>query len=352
VSALPGAAFAASATVKNQGNGPAIASMARFYLSFDDAKDGTDRLLTGARAVPALAAGVQSAGAVMVTIPATTPFGTYRLLACADDTSVVAESNEANNCLASPGTVRVGRPDLVETAVSNPPLAVRPGTSFTVTDTVQNQGATTSGVAAIRYYFSVDDQKGAGDILLAGWRVVPALAPNAISRQTATLVVPVTAPLGTYRLLACADDTNLVIESNDANNCLASAGTVSVTQPDLVQQTVSGPVVPVKRGMAFTVSDTVVNDSPVATPRTAATRYYVSADDAKGPGDALLVGYRVVPILAAHAGSSGSAPVVIPWTVQPGTYRLLACADDTQLVVETSKANNCRAAGAALIVAP
>src|SRR5262249_10082768 len=190
VSALPGAAFAASATVKNQGNGPAIASMARFYLSFDDAKDGTDRLFTGARAVPALAAGVQSAGAVLVTIRAPTPFGRYRLLPCADDTSVVAESNEANNCLASPGTVRVGRPDLVETAVSNPPLAVRPGTSFTVTDTVQNQGATTSGVAAIRYYFSVDDQKGAGDILLAGWRVVPALAPPAPSSQTAPRAAP------------------------------------------------------------------------------------------------------------------------------------------------------------------
>jgi subtilase family serine protease len=352
VSALPGAAFAASDTVKNQGNGPAVASATRYYLSLDGAKDGAARLLTGVRAVPALVAGTQSAGAVMVTVPATTPFGTYRLLACADDTGAVAESNEVNNCLASAGAVRIGRPDLVETAVTNPPPAARPGTTLTVTDTVRNQGATTSGVSATRYYLSVDGQKGAGDILLAGWRSVAALAPDAVSTQTVTLVIPVTAPLSTYRLLACADDTNLVVESDEANNCLASAGTVAVTQPDLVQQSVSGPAVPVKRGVAFTVSDTVVNDSPVATPRTAATRYYLSADGVKGPGDALLVGYRVVPVMAAHAASSGSAPVAIPWTVQPGTYVLLACADDTSLVAESSKANNCRASATALIVAP
>ncbi len=125
-----------------------------------------------------------------------------------------------------------------------------------------------------------------------------------------------------------------------------------MTQLDLVQQSVSGLAVPVRRGIAFTVSDTVVNDSPVATPRAAVTRYYLSTDGIKGPGDALLVGYRVLPIVGPHAASSGSAPVAIPWTVQPGTYVLLACADDTQLVAESNKTNNCRASATALTVAP
>ena len=42
-----------------------------------------------------------------MTIPAGTPAGTYRLLACADDRQVVAESNETNNCRASTTTVKV-----------------------------------------------------------------------------------------------------------------------------------------------------------------------------------------------------------------------------------------------------
>ena len=80
-----------------------------------------DTLLAGSRTVATLAAGAQSAGTTTVTIPLTTPPGTYRLLACADDTQVVAEASDANNCRATAATIVVGRPDLVETAVSNPP---------------------------------------------------------------------------------------------------------------------------------------------------------------------------------------------------------------------------------------
>ena len=57
--------------------------------------------------MPQLGAGATSRGTVTVTIPAGTPAGTYRLLACADDRRVVAESNETNNCRASTTTVKV-----------------------------------------------------------------------------------------------------------------------------------------------------------------------------------------------------------------------------------------------------
>jgi hypothetical protein len=42
-----------------------------------------------------------------VTIPTTTPLGTYYLLACADDVKKVPESNEKNNCKASASTVTI-----------------------------------------------------------------------------------------------------------------------------------------------------------------------------------------------------------------------------------------------------
>jgi hypothetical protein len=57
--------------------------------------------------VPALAAGVDSSGTVNVTIPKSTPPGLYWVLACADDTNVVAESNESQNCKASGTQVKV-----------------------------------------------------------------------------------------------------------------------------------------------------------------------------------------------------------------------------------------------------
>ena len=107
-------------------------------------KSADDTLLTGSHSVHGLDPGASHSATVTVTIPAATPPNAYFLLACADDQNAVAESNEANNCIATPGAiVTVARPDLVETtATTNPPAPVRaPGTTFSVTDTVRNARA-------------------------------------------------------------------------------------------------------------------------------------------------------------------------------------------------------------------
>ena len=49
-----------------------------------------------------------SAGTENVWVPGSTPFGTYFLIACADDTQAVKEGNELNNCLASITRITVG----------------------------------------------------------------------------------------------------------------------------------------------------------------------------------------------------------------------------------------------------
>jgi hypothetical protein len=142
---------------------------------------------------------------------------------------VVKESNEANNCRASSTRVVVKTVDLVETAVSNPPATVSVGGSFAVTDTAKNQGTGNAGASTTRYYLSLDTIKGAGDKRLTGSRAVPALAAGALSTGTVSVTVPATTVAGTYRLLACADDTRVVAESNEANNCRASSTTVQIT---------------------------------------------------------------------------------------------------------------------------
>ena len=80
-----------------------------------------------------------------------------------------------------------------------------------VTDTIQNQGLVAAAASTTRYYLSADRQKGSGDTLLTGSRSVPGLAPgSAFSGSTLTVTIPSTIPLGTYYLLACADDPGLV----------------------------------------------------------------------------------------------------------------------------------------------
>jgi subtilase family serine protease len=86
--------------VKNSGSTPAGNSTTQFYLSRNPVKESGDVLL-GGRAVASLDPGSSLSGNTAVTVPPSTPVGTYFVLACADDGKTVRESNELNNCRAS-----------------------------------------------------------------------------------------------------------------------------------------------------------------------------------------------------------------------------------------------------------
>ena len=341
---LPGATFTVTDTVQNQGGSTAGSTTTRYYLSLDLTKSPDDTLLTGTRTIGGLTPNDSSTGNATVTIPAATPLGTYFLLACADDLNAVTESSEANNCLAAAHPVQVARPDLIETAISNPPANAAPGTSFPVTDTTQNQGGIGAGNSTTRYYLSTNGTKDATDKLLTGSRGVPSLGPGATSSPVGSInvTIPSNTTLGTYFLLACADDTAVVTESIETNNCLASTATVNITRPDLIETAVSNPPGLAKPGDIFSVTDTTQNQGAVSAPAST-TRYYFSVDGAKGTGDKLLTGSRAVTTLNAGASLGGTVNVTIPTATALGTYFLLACADDTQNVIETNDANNCKA---------
>jgi hypothetical protein len=221
--------FSVTDTTRNVGGATAGSSRTRYYLSADAARGPGDKLLSGARSIGELAAGAASTGSRMVTIPATTKPGVYFLLACADDQQAVGEAGEGNNCLASTTQVDVRAPDLATTAVSDPPGSIARGGSFGVTDSVTNQGNAAADPSTARYYLSVDKKKGATDVLLTGTRAVPALGPTVTSSGATTVTVPGTAPTGAFYLLACADDTKQVAESDEKDNCRASTNAVTVT---------------------------------------------------------------------------------------------------------------------------
>jgi hypothetical protein len=223
-----GGALTVTETVFNQGTAASGTSATRYYLSTDPLISATDRLLTGSRPVPALASAATSSGAVTVKVPVTTPLGAYFLLACADDTKVVVESGETNNCRASKTLVNVKAPDLIESALSNPPAIAKPGSSFAIKETVQNVGNDIAGLSATRFYLSLDTVRNNGDLLLSGGRSVPALKPGISSTGASSVTLPTTTLSGNYFLLACSDDGKVIPESSETNNCKASAATVQV----------------------------------------------------------------------------------------------------------------------------
>ena len=81
-------------------------------------------------------------------------------------------------------------PDLIETAVSNPPTTLTTGGTFSVTDTAQNTGSATAAASTTRYYLSTTTSKSGSSILLTGSRAVPSLAPAATSNGNGSVTVP------------------------------------------------------------------------------------------------------------------------------------------------------------------
>jgi hypothetical protein len=284
--------------------------------------------------------------------------GTFSLWAQIDTGQAVTESSETNNVLG-PRAITVvaappATPDLVITALSNPPAAARPGTSFTVTDTVANASPVATGRASTtRYHLSLDGVRSGTDRLLTGSRPVPILAGSAqFAGPARTLKIPATTPPATYFVLACADDTDVIGEGNEANNCRASATTITVALPDLGITTLTIPGAAFARGASFTLSDAVLNSAPVDTAKASTTRYYLSLNGAKDPADRMLAGTRTVPVLGPADQRPGVVRVTIPVATVPGIYHVLACADDLKAVVEASEANNCRASAGTLVVTP
>jgi trimeric autotransporter adhesin len=308
-----------------------------------------DKLL-GGRAVPALGANAASAASLQLMVPTSTALGTYYLLACADDTRLVAETDEVGNCRASTSTVQVGRPDLTISAVSNPSTAV-PGFAFQVSDTVQNQTAFSAGTSRTQYYLSVDGLRNTGDRFI-GLRAVPAIPAGGVSAGTASVTIPNGTPLATYYVLACADDVGAVPESGEANNCRASTTPIQVGRPDLVMAPVNNPSATAVRGTSIQVPATVRNKTSFNATATFRVQYYLSLDGLKNGGDRLLTGYRTVAGLAARVSSPATTSVTIPVSTPPGDYFLLVCADDTFLVTESNESDNCRASAAKLTVTP
>lgn len=344
----PGATLAVTDTTANTGSAGVPSTTTRYYLSNDTVQSPDAVRVQKTHVVPALPGGGSHAATTTVTIPAQLAPGAYWLLACADDLGRVAEFDEANNC-ASYGPLSVARPDLVVTSFTAPPPTAAPGSTFALTDTVRNAGPVRAPASTTRFYLSRNAIKDAADVRMAVTRSVPALEPNATSSGKKNLKVPAGIALGAYFVLVCADDKNAVVESNEANNCLASSTTIDVQLPDLAATAVQASVPRVAPGRPLNVSSTTRNEGRSGAP-SSKTRYRLSTDGVVDAGDALLAGTTNVAALAPGASKSFTTRVTIPASTPPGSYFIIACADANSAVAESNEDNNCVVTATPLIV--
>ena len=325
--AAGGVSIQVSESTANQGIGAAAASQTRFYFSSNAAWDAGDTPLE-ARSVPTLDTGASNGGSTSVTIPAGTTTGLYYLIAKADASEGVLESNEANNTRTI--SLYVG-PDLQVSALTAPSRAASGGV-ISLTDTTRNAGAAAAGSSVTAFYLSSNFTLDGGDTRLAPTRAVGPIVANGAVSGTTNVTLPSVSP-GTWYVVAQADDQGAVAETAETNNTRFASIAIG---PDLNVTTASAPST-ATAGASIVVSDTVKNLGP-NTAGASVTRLYLSLDIAFDASD-IPLGGRSVPELAESVSNTGSTTVTLPASTS-GRYYVLVVADGTGTVAESIETNN------------
>lgn len=122
-------------------------------------------------------------------------------------------------------------PNLRELSVTVQVSQVDAGGSFRARDTAKDSSRRKAGKSVVGFYLSRDAIRDPDDIHLAASRRVPRLRPNRSSRGDTTIRIPSSVAVGSYRLIACADDLNRIHESRERDNCAATASPIAVKTP-------------------------------------------------------------------------------------------------------------------------
>jgi len=349
-SRLPAQTIQVSFTTANVGTGPAaLSSTTSIYLSTDTVIDAADAVIYGASVPPLGAGGSDVRSCLTMTIPAGTLPGTYYILATADRTGNIAESNETNNSAADGTVVVIAPPPPPDYAISSlnrtDSGSRSPEQSIQVSFTTKNQGIGAAiAVSTTSIYLSSDTIiEALHDIKLYD-DPVPALVAGATDAHTSVaMVIPKGTAAGTYYIGAIADRAGNIAENYETNNTRYD-GTVVVgtpPQPDYIIGSLSrgdsGSRAP---GQRIQVSFTTKNQGSGAATVTSTTSIYLSSDTNITTSDIKLYDDSVPALAAGTTDAHTSVPVAIPADTAAGTYYIGAIADRAGNITESNEGNN------------
>jgi len=299
----------------------------------------------------AIAAGEsKTIGPLEVQLPPDLLSGMYKLEACVVGfDSFVPDSDTGNNCrtlpliINSPNTV-----DLTIVEVTSV-TTIAPETKFTVTSTLKNSGNTSldglrPGVilSAASVYLSTDPVITRNDMHLGNAYFVNKDEQGRDVLRADVLIWKSLSP-GFYFLGACADAEDLVVETDEMNNC---SGGVSLQvlsydgTTDLRVVLINRDTLAAYADESYRVLFEIDNAGPAA-----AGPFNISASwRLNQPGSTIvqLAPTRISGIPAASSLKVGSLLVHIPSDSKPGRYVLTLCVDSANEVLERIETNNCK----------
>lgn len=256
--------------------------------------------------------------------------------------------------LSTGAAVPLPAQDLVSMSIRPSGSPLRTGRNYGVQVEVGNAGTILVPSAwVIQVVLSQDSVIDAGDPVVGTLPVPSALKAGDRATYSAPLVVPLTMPSGWYFLGVRLDGTNLIPETNEANNTSPSQRImVSNLAPDLVitsgiPAVSTGPLVP---GQPISVPAWRTKNQGQGTAGVSASGVYLARDTAGSSSDILLGTVSVSSLPAGTETTSTPTDLVIPPETPLGTYYVRILVDRGGAVTEVSESNNSVVSGPIQIV--
>lgn len=323
-----------STKIFNIGNGDARNNRVRFYLSKDEVFSNDDTYLSQRSLGAINSLGSREANSNFTFSREVSP-GAYNILAVMDFFSEVGESNELDNVISTPVTIKPLKPtDLVmsEISTSFSNNTILNGQRNTITLSVANNGAGGARFSYVRLYLSDDNVLDDNDQVLTD-RYVDVIAAGGTRSTSASITIP-RGP-GTYYLFAEADIYNSVNETNETNN-ISRPVEITVTQPDLLIENASPSQDSVVTGTQITVSYDITNSASISV--NSSTGFYLSTDSTYDASDSYITRDYVGGLDGETRSLSHSVNINAP--SDTGTYYVLLVADELLQVNELNEDNN------------
>ena len=242
-------------------------------------------------------------------------------------------------CLALPArTSAQSAPDLVVRSVTLSPAAARAGDAVTALVTVRNAGGRPAEPSTVDLYLARTPNASPDSATALGTVVVEALAPGASIGLPLTFTVP-QLPRGRVYVIALADASGSLAEAYEGNN--RAARVLEVTSPDVVVSAISLSPRVARAGDTVNAAVTVRNIGRVPADASSIGLFLVGTAGPLEGGTEL--GVQALDPLAPGASVQISLTFTVP-AVAPASFYVLARADVTGAMAETSELNNHRTA--------
>jgi subtilase family serine protease len=325
----------ATVTLRNQGSGPADASLVGLYLGTSSGSPLTSALPLGTLAVEGLVPGASQQVSSSFTVPAVAP-GSFSVIAVADGAATLVENNETNNRRSA--GLRVTIADLTLSRVTLAPSHARTGDTVTATVVIYNAGRVPANASTVRLHF--ETASGVPPSVV-GSGLAGTLAAGQSGEVSFAFTVPSVPPRHSYYVWAQADADGSLLETNEGNN--RRGAWLDVTIPDLTITSLSVRPAPARAGDPVTATVVARNSGQVPTDASSLRLYFETASGTP-PSPATLLGTATVGALKPGEFLGLSLPFTVPAVPYGRSYYVWAQVDPDGSLLETNEGNNRRGA--------